>query len=237
MAPTERDRSSGRNLKKRQATVKGHDDAASPSASTSKSRRPAKKQKTAAAAAAVVDKPSITAAIASDTTVGPAAAVKPAGARRGRPPKKNKEAEHTEWEVEAVIGVRYASDSTEAGPRFQYAVKWAGSAGGETSWWTPESLQNDRLVLLGLSKSIANGTVWFEQVPQPEGEDEGALIEPEPEPEPGMVSAAGDDNVPASSAGASAGKLRHQTRTQDSPALDIGTSHAGRDGGADILEE
>lgn len=157
-----------------------HVDAPGPNASsTSDSKRPTKKQKTTDDAV----KPHVQAALASDTKDGPADGVKPAVRRRGRP-RKNVEPEDAAWEVEAVLGVRYASDSTEDAPRFQYAVKWAGAAGGETSWWTPESLQNDQLVLLGLSKSIANGNVWFENVRQPKSEDEGALVEPESEPEP-----------------------------------------------------
>lgn len=95
-----------------------------------------------------------------------------AGARRRGRPKKG-----PEWEVDAILGARHARDSTADEPRFQYAVRWASSAGGETSWWTAESLQNDRLVVLELSKSIAAGTVWFEHTPQPVNEMEGALVE------------------------------------------------------------
>lgn len=89
---------------------------------------------------------------------------------RGRP-KKN-----VEWEVEAIVAARHASDSTRDEPRFQYAVRWASSAGGETSWWTAESLQNDPLVLLELSKSLADGSVTFKHTRQPDDEEEGALV-------------------------------------------------------------
>lgn len=205
--------------RQRSTTEREHDDE-QPSASTKraavrkKAKRPfhgnddldaAVEEKSAAPSTAINAKPTQKSKPPSthDTT----------GARRRGRPKKN-----PEWEVEAILGARHARDSTADEPRFQYAVRWASSAGGETSWWTAESLQNDRLVVLQLSKSIAAGTVWFEHTPQPDNEEEGALVEVDEDEETSVSLENKQKAIDAFSADdnhENPGKLRDRIRAKD----------------------